>query len=273
MKSILNLLLCACSILIVGRPGPCPAAEAGAATATPDASATAAGPDYRATINALFDQAASCKIYGARQEYRRHWIEFTAASAGSLQQLRQIFLQEQPRYLGTELPESLDLSSPFGLYFVWKDKQGRQIGDLKMPDEEGMLVLNGTHLFATSAAGAQTQNKTLLMNAAAFACPELIVERKLPKPDYKAAVEALFAVAASCEIEGDFSYRANPAHEVKFFTSDAGKLRQLKSLFLSETPRFVVSMNPAHTLSPGIAKLEIEIGGAAITIVRPGARK
>jgi hypothetical protein len=108
--------------------------------------------------------------------------------------------------------------------------------DLQNKDK---LIFNRTHLFTTSTTA--TQNVALLTSATDFACPELAAERKLPKPDWKTAVERLFAGAATCKVTGEYYYQNDPGHDVNFSTSDPATLRELKALFLSETPRFVVS--------------------------------
>lgn len=212
------------------------------AHAAPSHAADAApAPDYQALVNGLFDKAAACKITGWHQIYRAHSIDFTTPDEASLQQLRGLFLLEKPRYLGTDIPPSLGQNHFQNLQFIWVDAQGRQLGWMRLLEGDH-LVFNGTHLFTTSTAG--TKNVALETHAADFASPEIAAERKLPEPDFKTMITALFDKAASCKITGTFtgweSWDKLP-HEVDFTTPDARSLQKLKEMFLFEKPRFCVN--------------------------------
>jgi hypothetical protein len=157
MKSFVPSLLFAClfTLLLHGFTAIC--------QATNDSPA----PDYKVLVNAIFDKADSCKItgyYGGTYAGGTTLeIDFTTPDASSLQYLRDRFLFEKPRYLGSKVPRDLGYGYIHSFHFTWLDKQGKKIARAALLGGD-MLTFNQNMLFTTSPS--EYKSVTLLEGVA-----------------------------------------------------------------------------------------------------------
>lgn len=144
-----------------------------AACAADDAPAP---PDYKAVVNAAFDKAVSCRITG---HYGGIYaggttleIDYITPDAQSLQKLKDLFLREKPRYLGSEISARLGEGYIHSFYFTWLDKHGKKTAEAALLSGD-MLTFNEKMLFTTSPP---EYNSVTLQECVAY----LILKKNVP---------------------------------------------------------------------------------------------
>ncbi len=197
-------------------------------------------PDYRAMIQDLFSQAASCSIQG-RYDMKTtfaYQVNFTASDAAALLELKEIFLFEKPRYQGRSDGEPFHSTAPSRLQFTWKDALGKELGRVSLFNDDRLEFETTHELFCTSNTRTGKGNITLLTRAARFALPGSF--KKPVLPDYQDLVQGLFAKATACRIKGYYTdVEADVTHDVDFTAADTPALQAVKDLLLTEKPDYL----------------------------------
>lgn len=201
-------------------------------------------PDYHAVVESLFSEADTCRITGHLVDGIVYELDRILTDEPSRQKLRQMFLAEQPRYLGSELPPLLGHYASSRLEFVWKNAEQKEVGRAALLEGDRLLI-HGSQLFTLSTTPGR-RNLALLRQAAQFANP-MAVAAPAGTPSYRRTVSGYFARAASCKITGYHNFRQeNP--EISYTTPYAAALQELKRVLLYKKAVYLRESSPQEHL-------------------------
>lgn len=201
-------------------------------------------PDYHAVVESLFKEADTCRITGHRVDGIVYELDRILTSEPSRQKLKEMFLAEQPRYLGRELPPLLGEHASSRLEFVWKNVEQKEVGRAALLEGDQLLI-NGSLLFTLSPTPGE-KNLAFLRQAAHFA-NRMATAAPAGTPSYRRIVSGFFARAAACKITGYHNFRQeNP--EINYTTPDAAALQELKRILLHTKALYLREARPHERL-------------------------